>query len=166
MATNRSEASHSTFCCLLASSTILRAASTASAAVLIVPPSSWIPKETTGLSDNLRILSANSLWPTVSQPSPMTTAPKTFAFSANPVRTRWVISVFAATSEQPTLMMTFLVPNTWEATTRQVSEAHAQEGRIRTWLRTPTEPSLRLYPRNFIFRLLLRHTLLRRNAAG
>ena len=115
-----------------ASAAISLAARTAFSIVLSVPPSSWIPKDTTGLEVCAWIFSLSCLWPTVSQPSPMMTMPYTFGFSANPVRTFWDISVFAATSEQPVLNTILTAPRTWLATIRELSLPHAQEGRIST----------------------------------
>ena len=53
--------------------------------VFKVPPSSWIPKDTTGLSVIFWIFSLNCLCPPVSHPRPMITTPYTFGLQAKPV---------------------------------------------------------------------------------
>ena len=75
MPMSSSEMSQGTRCCLEAAAAISRAARTAFSMVFKVPPSSWIPKEATGLSVRAWIFSLSSLWGTVSQPRPMITTP-------------------------------------------------------------------------------------------
>ena len=146
-----SEISHHSFLTRPACAASSLAALVAFSMVFKVPPSSWIPKDTTGLSVIFWIFSLNCLCPTVSHPSPMITTPYTLGLHANPVKIFWDMAVLSATSEHPVLNTIFTAPLTWLATIRLDSLPQAHAGRISTWLRIPTLPSERRYPRNWIF---------------
>ena len=66
---------HSSFCCMAAWAAMSLAARTAFSMVFKVPPSSWMPKDTTGLLVMDWIFFRSSMWGTVSHPRPMMTTP-------------------------------------------------------------------------------------------